>query len=147
MGMLWKQATPAAGFWGFLSGIISSIFMFCWVHWFPDGVAPDAAHPEVLKYFVPTMLNPKHVEHIATSPLAKDMAVNMFSGFWSLLIVLGVTIMVSLFTKPKPDSELKDLVYGLAPLPDEGPCPWYKKPAVWAGVVAVALVAVNVIFW
>ena len=47
----------------------------------------------------------------------------MFSGFWSLLLTIGTVIMVSLFTKPKTDEELKNLVYGLTPLPDEGRLP------------------------
>jgi len=94
-----------------------------------------------------TQLNPSHAEIIATSPKAQDMAVNMFSGFWSLLLTIGTVIMVSLFTTPKPDAALKNLVYGMTPLPDEGPCPWYRKPVFWAGVVVVVLVAVNIIFW
>ena len=60
------------------------------------------------------------------------MAVNMYSGFWSLVVCVLVTVVVSLFTRPKPDAELKNLVMGLTPLPDEGPCPWYEKPIVWA---------------
>jgi SSS family solute:Na+ symporter len=134
LGMLWKRATAAGGFWGFLTGILSSMFMFVWVHWFPDR-------------FDATQLNPDHVRQIALSPLAQDMAVNMYGGLWSLLICMSVTIVVSLFTRPKPESELANLVYGLTPLPDEGPCVWYRRPIVWAGVVAVALLAVNVIFW
>ena len=62
-------------------------------------------------------------------------------------MTVGTVLMVSLFTKPKSDSELKDLVYGLTPLPDQGPCPWYKRPVLWAAVVLIVLVAVNVIFW
>ncbi|MCX8109218.1 MAG: hypothetical protein N3G20_10480, partial [Verrucomicrobiae bacterium] len=277
MGMLWKQATPAGGFWGLASGTLASIFMFLYVHWFPDfyvpfmekdvkdlaslatklhsGATPPAAYvarnlspetrqllenfissgkaslpqartswerlqqavrapdPEMLRLrtalvkdlnsllnkpelagavefssirsslagrsvdpsqakpdelarlnrrllvgaftgelapmrkLEATQLNPKHAEHIATSPRAQDMAVNMFSAFWSLLLTIGVVIMVSLFTQPKPDSEIRYLVYGLAPLPDEGPCPWYEKPTLWAAVVAVVLVIVNIVFW
>jgi SSS family solute:Na+ symporter len=94
-----------------------------------------------------TQLNPSHAEIIATSPKAQDMAVNMFSGFWSLLLTIGTVIMVSLFTTPKPDAALKNLVYGMTPLPDEGPCPWYSKPVFWAGVVTVVLIAFNIIFW
>ena len=37
MGMLWKQATRAGGFWGLLTGTLASIFMFLFVHWFPVG--------------------------------------------------------------------------------------------------------------
>jgi SSS family solute:Na+ symporter len=58
-----------------------------------------------------------------------------------------VTVGVSLFTRPKPEAELRNLVYGLTPRPEEGPCPWYEKPALWATVVAVVLVAINVVFW
>ena len=30
---------------------------------------------------------------------------------------------------------------------DDGPVPWYKHPYVWAAVVGVVLVAINIIFW
>ncbi len=134
LGMLWKGATPAGGFWGFLAGILSSISMFIYVHSFPG-------------YFDASALNPEHVKYIATSPLAQDMAVNMFGALWSLLISVTVVFVVSLFTKPKPVSELVNLVYGLTALPEEGPCPWYKQPLVWAGTVGAVLVAVNIVFW
>ncbi|NWG12829.1 MAG: sodium:solute symporter family protein [Acidobacteria bacterium] len=134
LGMLWKRASPAGGFWGFLTGILSSIGMFIYVHWFPGR-------------FDATQLNPDHVRHIALSPLAQDMAVNMFGGLWSLLICMTVTVGISLVTRPKPESELVNLVYGLTRLPDEGPCPWHSRPITWAAVVGVALVAVNIIFW
>jgi SSS family solute:Na+ symporter len=134
LGMLWKGATPAGGFWGFLAGILSSISMFIYVHSFPG-------------YFDPSALNPEHVKYLALSPLAKDMAVNMFGALWSLIISVTVVVVVSLFTKPKPLSELVNLVYGLTPLPAEGPCPWYKQPLVWAGTVGAVLVAVNIVFW
>ncbi len=134
LGMLWKRATPAAGFWGFLAGILTSVGEFIYVHVFPG-------------YFDPTQLNPAHVQYIATSPLAKDMAVNMYSALWSLLVCMGVTVLVSVFTKPKSDEELKDLVYGLTRIPNEGPCPWYKHPKFWAAVVLVVLIAVNIVFW
>ncbi len=134
VGMLWKRATAAGGFWGFLSGILASISTFVYVHSFPGR-------------FDPTALNPEHVKYIALSPLAQDMAVNMFGALWSLIICLTVTIGVSLFTTPKTDEELKDLVYGLTKLPDEGRCVWYQRPVVWAGAVAALLVFVNIIFW
>jgi SSS family solute:Na+ symporter len=107
---------------------------------FPGELAP-------VRRIEATQLNPRHAEIIATSPKAQDMAVNMFSAFWSLLWTIGVVLLVSLFTRPKPDGELTGLVYGLTPVPDEGRCPWYQKPVFWAAVVAVVLVAVNIIFW
>jgi SSS family solute:Na+ symporter len=124
LGMLWKRASPAGGFWGFLAGIVSSIAMFLWVHF----------QPSALRY-------------VALSPHAKDMAENMYRGLWSLLICVIVTVAVSLVTKPKPDAELTNLVYGLTPLPSEGAYPLLRRPAFWAAVVAVVLVAINVVLW
>jgi len=242
LGMLWKRATPAGGFWGFLTAILVSISMWIYVHTFPDGwrpqpkvtlsrgavvslergadgkyntivvesgevelvnvpgvsggeivtpvtipptvagkgtdVAVQILAPEVVlsdkqektgfgveavpvvlkpgikltavqitKKFAPAAFNPKHTKLIARSEKAKPMAVNMYSAWWSFVVCVCVTFLVSLFTKPKPESELKDLVMGLTKLPDEGPCPWYKKPILWATVCAIVLVAINIIFW
>ena len=101
----------------------------------------------VVHYFAPAQFNPAHAKYIARSETAKPMAVNVYSAFWTLLASLVVTIGVSLFTKPKPEAELKNLVYGSTQLPDEGPCPWYRNPKLWAGLVLAALIAINVIFW
>ena len=253
MGMLWKRATPAAGFWGFLAAIAASVSMWAYVHSFPDGwrpnpkvslgsgavvtlekggdgaitrvvveqgivdllnispagQAPDSAltpsggfkvqteltipptttqkgatrkvpvlapdivmadtrQPDkfgveavpvvlkpgvevivsdVTKRFVPSAFNPAHAKRIARSEKAQGMAINMYSAWWSLVVSIVVTVLVSLVTRPKPDSELKNLVMGLTQVPDEGPCPWYHSPKFWVTVVAVVLVAVNIMFW
>ncbi len=102
---------------------------------------------EVTERFNPAEFNKEHVKYIARSEKAKPMAVNMYSAFWTLMTCLLVAIGVSLFTTPKPDSELKNLVMGLTPLPDEGPCPWYERPGLWAAIVLTALVAINILFW
>ena len=75
------------------------------------------------------------------------MAVNVYTSIWTLCASILITIAVSLFTKPKPDSELKDLVMGLTPLPNEGSCAWYRRPMLWAAVVFAAVVIVDIIFW
>jgi len=265
MGMLWKQATRAGGFWGLLLGTLASVFMFFFVHWFPQTHSPflskditdlpaisrklTLAGTTEVRYIVSqlssnttlllresdeslktqqtptsffgkfvaamkeddrlsqrlrialigdfnrllknpglssalgsrlsspsegeplarwnramltglfpaelaparrleaTQLNPAHAEILATSPKAQDMAVNMFSAFWSLLMTIGTVIMVSLFSRPKSDEELQNLVMGLTALPSEGFCSWYKRPIFWAGVVLAVLVALNIIFW
>jgi hypothetical protein len=94
-----------------------------------------------------TQVNPRHAEIVGTSPKATDQALIWFSGFWSLLLTFGTVVMVSLFTKGKSDDELKDLVYGLTPLPDQGKGSWYESPLLWAAVVGAVLIAINVIFW
>jgi SSS family solute:Na+ symporter len=102
---------------------------------------------DVTQWFSVSEFNPAHTKHIARSEKAKPMAVNMYSAIWTLLASLTIAIVVSLFTTPKPDSELKNLVMGLTPRPDLGSCPWYELPKVWATIVLVAIVALNIIFW
>ena len=101
----------------------------------------------VVQSFNPAEFNAAHVKYIARSEKAKPMAVNVYSAAWTLLICVTVLVGVSLFTEPKPESELRDLVIGLTPIPDDGPCPWYKHPWLWATLVMIALVIVNWIFW
>jgi SSS family solute:Na+ symporter len=110
-----------------------------------QGVKVEAA--DVQQTFNPAEFNPDHTRYIARSEKAKPMAVNMYSGFWTLVVCVAVLMGVSLVTEPKPEGELTNLVMGLTPLPDVGPCPWYYSPYLWASVVGVALVAINVIFW
>jgi solute:Na+ symporter, SSS family len=97
--------------------------------------------------FAPAAFNPAHTRYIARSEKAKPMAVNMYSGWWSLVVCVLVTVAVSLFTRPKPDRELVNLVMGLTPRPDPGPCPWHQNPRLWAAAILAVLVAVNILFW
>jgi len=124
LGMLWKRATAAAGFWGLLAGTVSSIGMWLWVK-----------------------VDPSALRYVALSTDAKDMAENMYRALWSWIICVIVTIAVSLVTKPKTDKELEGLVMGLTVIPSEQDLPFYERPLFWAGVVAVVFVALNVIFW
>ena len=50
-------------------------------------------------------------------------------------------------TKPRPVEELEGLVYGASVLPKEYDEHWYQRPIVWAGVVTVLFIILNVIFW
>ena len=123
-GMMWRRATPKAGFWGLLAGTGSSIAMFTLVK-----------------------INPSYLAYIALSPDAKDMAENLYRALWSLLICVGVTIVVSFFTAPKPASELTGLVWGRTVIPSEKQYPIYQRPVFWACGVAIFFVALQWIFW
>jgi len=124
LGMFWKRATSAGGFWGLLSGTVSSIGMWVWVK-----------------------LDPAALSYIALSPNAKSMAENMYRGLWSWIICVVVTVGVSLASKPKPASELAGLVYGTYTLPSEAGLPLYKRPIFWAAIVGAVFVILNIIFW
>ncbi len=124
LGMLWKRATNAGGFWGLLAGTASSVGMYAWVK-----------------------LDPSALRYVAMSPDAQAMAENMYRALWSCLICGLVTVVVSLATKPRPDAELVGLVKSVTPIPSEGDVPLYMRPAFWAAVVAVGFIILQIIFW
>jgi len=124
LGMLWKRATPAGGFWGLMAGTGSSIAMYLWVK-----------------------IDHSALQYVALSSQAKDMAENMFRALWSGIACVLVTVIVSLATTPKPESELVGLVYGATDIPSEGHLPVYQRPAFWACVVGAVFVVLNIIFW
>jgi SSS family solute:Na+ symporter len=124
LGMLWKRTTSAGGFWGLLVGTVSSVGMWAWVK-----------------------LDPSALRFVALSSNAHDMAENMYRGLWSWIVCVVVTVVVSLMTEPKPESELAGLVYGVTAIPSEEQVAIYKRPAFWAVGVAIVFVALNIIFW
>jgi SSS family solute:Na+ symporter len=124
LGMLWRRATPAGGFWGLLSGTLTAAGLWAWVHF-----------------------NPSALRYVALSPDAKDLAQDMYRALWSWIVCVLVTIVVSLATRPKPEAELVGLVYGCTKLPAETDVAVYKRPWFWACVVAAAFVVLQIIFW
>jgi SSS family solute:Na+ symporter len=87
------------------------------------------------------------LRYVALSPDAKDMAENVYRAVWAWLACVLVTVVVSYMTKPRPVAELEGLVYGASRLPEEHDEHWYQRPIVWAGVVSVMFIVLNVIFW
>jgi SSS family solute:Na+ symporter len=124
LGMLWKRATKAGGFWGLLAGTCTAVGLWAWVE-----------------------QNPSALRYVALSPDAKAMAADMYRALWSWLVCVIVTIVVSLLTRPRPIEELDGLVYGATKLPEEHDDHWYQKPIVWAGTIAVIFIGLNIIFW
>jgi SSS family solute:Na+ symporter len=124
IGIMWKRATAAGGFWGLLAGTLSSIGMWILV---------KTDHSKLA--------------WIALSPHAKDMSENMYRGLWSWIVCVVVTVVVSLLTKPKPEAELEGLVYGCTKFPSEGDVPLWRRPIIWAGISFVIFGVLNIIFW
>jgi len=129
LGMLWKRATNWGGFLGLLAGTVASIGMFIYTS--TGSVEHRAAA----------------LARIALSPDAQPMAENMFRALWSWLICVAVIVVVSLMTKPKSDEELNGLVYGATAIPHDGSTSFWQKPIVWAGVVFIAFLALQAIFF
>jgi len=123
-GMMWKRTTPAAGFWGLFAGITVSLLLWLWVK-----------------------MDPSAIRYVAFSSHAKDMAENVYRAMWSLMANVLVTIIVTGFTKPKPEEELQGLVYGLTQVPSMAQLPIFKRPVTWAAAVGVGFILLNIWFW
>jgi SSS family solute:Na+ symporter len=124
MGMFWKRATRAGGFWGLLIGTLTSIGLFIWVY----------RDPSALRY-------------VALSPDAKALAENMYRALWSVIVAVLVNVVVSLATKPKTEAELDGLVYGATKLPTEEPVDWFRNEWFWASVAIAGFLGLNIYFW
>jgi SSS family solute:Na+ symporter len=124
MGMFWKRATKAGGFWGLLIGTLTSIGLLAWVK-----------------------VDPAALRYVALSPDAKDMAENMYRALWSVSVCAIVVFVVSMFGKARPVAELNGLVYGATKLPEEEPVPFYKNEYFWMILAIVCFLALNIYFW
>jgi len=124
LGMFVRWITPAGAFWGLLAGMGSSFTLFLAVK---------------LAWIDPRT--------ITMSPVASDMAANLWRAWWAWLICFVATIVISLFTRRRPDEELVGLVRGLTPATLGRHVPWFKTPEFYAVLSLIVFVAVNIYFW
>ena len=107
-----------------LAGTASSVGMWAWVR-----------------------VDPRALRIIAGSADAKALAEDMYRALWSWLICVGVTVVVSYMTQPKPEAELVGLVRGCTDIPSDGDLPLVKRPIFWAGVVFAGFIVLQILFW
>ncbi len=124
LGMIWKRATPAGGFWGLLVGTLSSFGM-----WLMEKLDPHA------------------IVYVAFSTDAKTLAENMYRLLWSGIIAAVVTVVVSYCTQPQPEKDLVGLVWGCTEIPSEGHMPLFKRPIFWAAISFALFALLQWIFW
>jgi len=129
LGMMWKRVTRWAGFWGLLAGTVSSVTMFSLM----KGLFGSDPH-----HWIPIF---------ARSPLAQGLAQDMYQSLWACVTCVVVTVLVTLVTRPRPDSELVGLVYSLTPLAKEEHTSFWHRPLVWGVIALILLVILQIIFW
>ena len=128
LGMFWKRTTGHGAFTGLLAGTGAAL-----LH---HGLTlPADAAPGIHGAWL-------HLIHIYPS----DMAQNFWTAIFAFSVNLLVTILVSLATTPRRESELIGLVYSLTPKPVEAHLAWYQKPSTLAIAVLAILVALNLVF-
>jgi SSS family solute:Na+ symporter len=130
LGMFWKRATGHGAFYGLLGGTLAAAGH--------HGLTlPAGSTPGVKGAFLGAVL------HRYPSEMAQNFWTAIFA--WTTCIVLS--ILISFLTKPRPEEELKGLVYSLTPKPKNELVAWYQTPASLAIIVAGLLVGLNLIFW
>ena len=124
LGMFVWWITPSGAFWGLVAGMGSSVTLFLAVkfNWFDARI-------------------------LTMSGVASDMAANFWRAWWAWLICFVMTIVISLFTKKRPESELVGLVKGLTPETVGTPVPFMKRPEFVAILSVIVLIILNVYFW
>jgi len=126
LGMFWKRSTGHGAFWGLLSGMASAgIAHGCTV---AEGKGGWITGADAAFYHFPS-----------------TMAQNFWMSIVAFTMCTLVTILVSLATKPRPESELTGLVYGLTELKHDEGVAWYKRPVPLAIVIAAMALFLN--FW
>ena len=106
--------------------------MFLFVHWFPgDAASYPRWFPETfdeLGAWNIEQFNRQHLVYITFSENTKDIPANVWMAVWTFAVTLLVVVGVSLFTKPKPAAELKNLCFGETEIPSQADLPLLKKP-------------------
>jgi solute:Na+ symporter, SSS family len=121
LGMFWKRATGHGAFSGLIAGTL----------------AASLTHGM-------TVAEGKGGWIITMHEYRSTMAQNFWIATFAFLACFLTTIFVSLATKPKVDSELTSLVYGLTKIPHDPTPPWYQRP--WPLAIAVSIICIGLNF-
>jgi solute:Na+ symporter, SSS family len=127
LGMFWKQMTPTAGWAGLVSGTAAAVLL---------GVLSQDA------------LGPMSIGAVNLSGQGASFA----AAGAAFVVDIAVSVLVSMVTRPKPEGELRGLVYSMTPRADfhdanEGVLSWYQQPTKLAAVGLVMVVILNILFW
>ena len=127
LGMFWKKMTPAAGWTGLVSGTLAAV---------------------VVAVLGTDVLGALSLGVIGLS----GQGASFVAAGAAFVVDIVVSVLVTFATQPKPESELRGLVYSLTPKEDfhddnEGVLAWYQKPTTLAGIGAVIVIILNIIFW
>jgi len=130
LGMFWKRATGHGAFCGLLSGTAAAA-----IH---HGLTlPRGSLPGLKGGYLGSVL------HVYPS----EMAQNFWTAICAWCTCFLLTVIISLFSRPRVAEELRGLVYSETDQPEELGLQWYEKPAPLAAVVVALAVALNLIFW
>jgi len=128
LGQFWKRTTGHGAFFGLLAGTLGAA-----IH---HGLTLPAGDAVGLKG------GWLAIAHIYPS----EMVQNFYTAIFAFAACFITTVVISLVTPAPDERKLVGLVYSLTPRQNDSALPWYARPAVLAGIVLVACVALNLVF-
>jgi SSS family solute:Na+ symporter len=124
LGMFWKRTTGHGAFWGLVAGTLAAAI----------------THGLTIAEGKGGWISPIY-------PISSGMGQAFIVASFSWIANFFITIAVSLVTKPKPDEELKGLVYSLTEKVYGTEKRWYLKPAPLGIILLVITILLNIIFF
>ena len=127
LGMFWKRMSATAGWMGLVSGTLAAIFV--------GVISTDVLGPMSQGWIGLTGQGASFVAATA-----------------AFLVDIVVSIIATLMTSPKPEPELRGLVYSLTPRSDfhdenEAELAWYQQPNRLALISLIMVIILNIAFW
>jgi len=124
LGMFWKRTTGHGAFWGLVAGTLAAAI----------------THGLTIAEGKGGWISPIY-------PISSGMGLAFIVASFSWIANFFTTIAVSLVTKPKPDEELRGLVYSLTEKVYGTEKRWYLKPAPLGIILLVITIVLNIIFF
>lgn len=124
LGMFWKRTTGHGAFWGLVAGTAAA------------AITHGVTVAEGKGGWIAEWYTIKSGMGQAFIVAAVSWTFNFFT-----------TILVSLVTKPKPDEELRGLVYSLTPKPPKEKQPWYMSVTPLGIILLIITIILNLIFF
>jgi solute:Na+ symporter, SSS family len=123
LGMFWKRMTATAGWVGLTAGTLSAVL----VAFLSEDAFGDAS--------------------LGVIPLSGQGAAFVAASA-AFVVDIGLSIIVSLVTEPKPEGSLRGLVYSETPReelvdPEEAKQPWFRRTLPLAGISLAMVIALN----
>ena len=124
LGMFWKRTTGHGAFWGLLAGT----------------TAAAITHGLTIAEGKGGWIAPEF-------PIKSGMGQAFIVASVSWIVNFTTTILVSLFTKPKKEEDLKGLVYSLTERPKDTGGKWYQRVVPLAILLLVITILLNLLFF
>lgn len=124
LGMFWKRTTGHGAFWGLVAGTLAAAL----------------THGLTIAEGKGGWISPIY-------PISSGMGQAFIVASFSWIANFFTTIAVSLVTKPKPDEELKGLVYSLTEKVYGTEKRWYLRPAPLGIILLIITILLNIIFF